>query len=223
MLIRIAIDGPSGAGKSTIARALANEFGITYADTGAMYRAVALYALRNSIDPKDDEGVRNALGNIKVDVSIVDGVQCVFLNGENVTALIRKENISKAASDVSAIPEVRNHLLILQKHIAERGSVVMDGRDIATNIMPDAEVKLFLTASVGDRALRRYNELVERGEPLSYDEILADMKLRDANDSQRAVSPLRQAEDAIKIDTTGNSLKKTLEIVSETVRRALKQ
>lgn len=203
MSINIAIDGPAGAGKSTIARAVAGEFGYIYADTGALYRAIGLFALENNTDPKDAEKVTELLSKIALKIIFMDGAQHVLLNDRDVSEDIRAPKISMAASDVSAIPAVRTFLFELQLKLARENNVVMDGRDIGTVVLPDADVKIFLTASAEERANRRFLELSAKGNPPSLEEILADMKERDYNDSHRAAAPLKQADDAILVDTTG--------------------
>ena len=198
----IAIDGPAGAGKSTIAKKLAKNFGFIYVDTGALYRAIGLYTLRKGVDIYDEEGVVALLPEQEVDIRYVDGEQHVFLNGEDVNGLIRTEDVSMAASAVSAFAEVRKFLLHLQRGLAEREPVVMDGRDIGTVILPDADCKIFLTASPEARAKRRYDQLVEKGVEANYEEVLADLKQRDYNDSHREVAPLKLAEDGVELDTS---------------------
>lgn len=220
--INIAIDGPAGAGKSTLSRMLAERFGYIYVDTGALYRAVGLAALRRSISTKDAEKVGAMLSEISIDIKFKDGVQCVFLNGEDVSALIRTPEVSMAASNVSAIPKVREFLLDLQKDLAAANNVVMDGRDIGTVVLPNAEIKIFLTASPEDRARRRYLELLERGEKVNYDDVLADIIKRDKADSGRGIAPLKPAKDAIIVDTTGFELEQSLEKLTSIVRGQMK-
>lgn len=204
--MKVAIDGPAGAGKSTIARAAAKELGFIYIDTGAMYRAVGLYAFRKGIDTKNDtEGIVALLPEIEVTISHVEGVQRVFLCGEDVSEEIRLPEISVAASNVAVIPEVRLKLVELQRALSEKTDVIMDGRDIGTYVLPDAEVKIFLTADVNKRAERRHKELLEKGVNTTLSEVLSDMQYRDKNDSGRAFAPLRQAEDAIRVDTSFNT------------------
>ena len=202
-IFAVAVDGPSGAGKSTIAKRIAAELGIVYVDTGAMYRSVGLYVFRKGVDPKDAEAVTALLGEISVDMRYGDdGLQRMILNGEDVTKDIRLPEISMYASAVSAIPAVRAFLLEMQRSLARRNSVIMDGRDISTVVLPDAEVKIFLTAEAETRAKRRELELMERGTPEPFEKILKELQERDYNDSHRAEAPLRQAEDAVLIDTT---------------------
>ncbi len=223
MTYAIAIDGPAGAGKSTIAKVLAKELQLIYVDTGALYRAVGYHVTRRGIDPADEAAVTATLPDTKVELRYVDGVQRVFVNGEDVSDHIRTPAISMAASRVSAIPAVRAFLLQTQRDIAATHSVVMDGRDIGTTILPDAKVKIFLTASPESRATRRFAELQEKGDPATYDEVLADMIQRDYDDSHREISPLRQAEDAILVDTSGETLEQSVARMKEVVSARLAQ
>ncbi len=202
----IAIDGPAGAGKSTIARRLAAELGYVYVDTGAMYRAMAYYFLQNGIDADDEEAVAEAAG--KADVSIVyeNGEQCVLLNGENVNGMIRREEVGKMASAVSVYPPVRAKLVELQQNLAKKENVIMDGRDIGTVVLPDADVKIYMTASVQVRAKRRFDELQAKGQKCSLSEIEQDISERDYRDMHRETSPLKQAEDALLLDTSDMSI-----------------
>lgn len=207
----IAIDGPSGAGKSTLAKLLAEKLGFLYVDTGAIYRTVSLFAFRQGVEPTDASAVTDLLGSIAVDLRYGDdGLQHMFLNGEDVTEEIRRHEISRYASAVSAIPAVRAFLLQMQRDMAERQNVVMDGRDIGTVVLPAADVKIFLTASPQDRAERRRAELLARGQACDFETVLADLLERDRNDSNRAAAPLRKAEDAVLVDTTGISLEQSL-------------
>ncbi len=217
--MKVAIDGPAGAGKSTIARAAAKMLGFIYIDTGAMYRAVGLYAWRRGVDTKNDtEGVVRLLPEIEVTISHVDGVQRVFLCGEDVSEEIRLPEISVAASNVAVIPEVRLKLVELQRALSEKTDVIMDGRDIGTYVLPDAEVKIFLTADVRKRAERRYLELAEKGVSTTLEEVLSDMEYRDKNDSGRAFAPLRQAEDAVLVDTSFNTPDESISEVVDIIR-----
>ena len=200
--MKIAIDGPAGAGKSTISKEVAKKLGIIYIDTGAMYRAIGLAAVRSGIDTKDAEGVKSVLDKVDITISHSDGTQQIFLNGENVSEEIRLPEISVAASNVAVIPEVRLKLVELQRSLAERCDVIMDGRDIGTYVLPNAELKIFLTASVDERARRRYKELIEKGVKTDFDEVKADMEYRDKKDSGRDFAPLRAADDSITLDNT---------------------
>ena len=209
MTINCALDGPSGAGKSTIAKAVAKKLGYVYVDTGALYRSIGLYCTRKGIDISDSAAVEGVLGEIKVELKYVDGSQTVWLNGEDVSGLIRTDEISMAASAVSAIPAVRAFLLELQRSIARENDIVMDGRDIGTVILPNAQVKIFMTASAEERANRRYKELLERGQEVSYDDVLRDINQRDYNDSHRDISPLKKADDAYELDTSDMSIRRS--------------
>ena len=220
--VAVAIDGPSGAGKSTIARVLASELGFVYVDTGALYRTVGLAALRRGADPHDAAAVESLLPELQVSLGYVEGSQRVFLNGEDVSDCIRTPEVSMAASAVSALPPVRRFLFDLQRDTARRQNVIMDGRDIGTVVLPFAQVKIFLTASAEDRAQRRFEELAAKGSSATYDEVLRDMKERDYNDSHRAAAPLRPAEDAVLVDTTGNTLEQSVELLKSLVTERLK-
>lgn len=207
----IAIDGPAGAGKSTIARLLAKRKGYVYVDTGAMYRALALYFLEQGIRPEDREAVVDACRKAEVAISYEDGVQQIYLNGRNVTSQIREEAVGNMASVTSAIPEVRARLLDLQRQLAKEQDVVMDGRDIGTYVLPEAQVKVYLTASVETRADRRYKELTEKGVSCDYEEIARDIQERDERDMNREVAPLRQAEDAVLVDSSDMTIEEVVE------------
>ncbi len=208
---KIAIDGPAGAGKSTIAKHLAKKLGYVYVDTGAMYRSVALFCIEHGVSPSCEEEVNKLLPEIDVDIKYENGVQQIFLCNRNVSELIRTPEVSMGASDVSKHGKVREYLVKLQQGIASRQNVIMDGRDIATVVLPDADVAVFLTADVEDRAKRRYDELIAKGEQVSFEDVLQDMKIRDHNDSTRANSPLKQAENAILVNTTGCTLEEAIE------------
>ena len=199
-IFRIAIDGPAGAGKSTIARMAAGKLGFIYVDTGAMYRAIALFCLRQGILPKDEEAVSLAVKEAQITISHVGGEQRIMLNGEDVSGQIRTEEGGNTASTVSAYPAVRAHLLGLQRNLAAGASVIMDGRDIGTCVLPDAETKIFLTASPSVRAMRRFKELKEKGIMCNLQEIEQDIIERDQRDTSRAAAPLKQAEDAVLVD-----------------------
>lgn len=220
--VSVAIDGPSGAGKSTIARVLAKELGYLYVDTGALYRTVGYAVLQQGIDPADSAAVEALLPNITVSMRYVDGEQRVFLNGEDVSTYIRTPQVSMAASTTSAMPPVRQFLFRLQQDTARQNNVIMDGRDIGTVVLPFALVKIFLTASAEDRAQRRFLELREKGLDVTYEDVLADMKERDYNDSHRAAAPLKPAEDAVLVDTSGNTLEQSIEILKAVILNALK-
>ena len=213
MSINIAIDGPAGAGKSTIAKAVAKEFGFIYVDTGALYRAIAYYALSRGKDVNDALAVEYLLNNIVPELKYIDGVQHVFVNGEDVSDKIRTPEVSMGASAVSAIPRVRDFLFNLQKKIAAENNVVMDGRDIGTVVLPNADLKIYLTASPEERARRRYKELAEKGEQVSFEEVLADVNKRDYNDMHREIAPLKQAEDAVLCDTTNVDLQGAIDML----------
>lgn len=201
--ISIAIDGPSGAGKSTLARSIAAKLGYLYVDTGAIYRTIGLYALEHGVDPKDEAAVTATLPNIQVGLEYgEDGLQHMLLNGRDVTKDIRLPDVSLYASAVSAHPPVRAFLLEMQRKLARENNVIMDGRDIGTVVLPDADVKVFLTATAAERARRRCLELEQRGTPQPFEKVLAEIEERDYNDSHRATAPLRQAEDAVLLDTT---------------------
>ena len=216
--VSIAIDGPSGAGKSTIARILAGRLGVLYVDTGALYRAVGCFVLDRGADPSRADEVEPLLGGLKVELRHEHGEQRVYVNGEDVTGRIRTPEISMAASAVSALPAVRRFLFHLQRDTAAVQDVIMDGRDIGTVVLPDARLKIFLTASAEDRAARRTEELREKGIEADFDEVLADMRQRDYNDENRAEAPLRAAADAVRIDTTGNTLEESVAILEKLVR-----
>ena len=201
-MIRIAIDGPGGAGKSTVAKAVAAKLGIVYVDTGALYRTVGYYVRSVDVDPRNEEAVSACLPSIKIEVRYENGAQRVYLNGEDLGDAIRTPEMSMYASAVSAIPAVRAFLLETQKDIARKNSVIMDGRDIGTVILPDADVKIFMTASAECRAKRRYNELLAKGIDAKYEDVLAEMNERDNNDSNRKIAPAKPAPDALIYDTS---------------------
>lgn len=213
----IAIDGPAGAGKSTIAKKVAEKLGIVYVDTGALYRVVGLYMLKKKINVNDSNKVVDELKNCKISIDYVDGVQKVFLCGEDVTDLIRTDDVSMAASTVSGIFKVREFLLDLQRDIGKRQDIIMDGRDIGTVVLPDASVKIFLTASINLRAKRRYDQLIASGEKVFFENVLSDMKKRDFQDINRKISPLKQADDAVLLDTSNLSLEESIESVLKIV------
>lgn len=220
-MINIAIDGPSGAGKSTLAKALAKKLGYIYVDTGALYRAIGLYVCRAGVLPEDSKKVISLLPDIDVKLAYEDGEQKVLLSGEDVGGLIRTNEISSYASKVSAIPEVRTFLLDLQRDMAKNNNVIMDGRDIGTVILPDADVKFFMTASDEARIRRRYEELREKGQDVTLEEVAAAVRERDKNDSTRKVAPAVPAEDAIFIDNSGTfeeTLAQVISIIEERIK-----
>ena len=217
-MINIAIDGPAGAGKSTVAKGVAAKLGYIYVDTGALYRAIGVYALRQGVDTKDGDGVSALLPEINVELKFIDGVQHVFLNGEDVSVEIRTPDASMAASNVSAIPSVRSFLFDLQRNIASKNDCIMDGRDIGTVVLPNAQVKIFLTADPEERAMRRYKELIVKDPDVKYDDVLADLEVRDYQDSHREIAPLKPAEDSVVYNTTGNSLEESVEKVINIIK-----
>ena len=221
-VIAVAIDGPAGAGKSTIARAAAAQLGFVYVDTGALYRTIGLAVCRRGIDGTDVPGILATLPEIQVGLTYQDGAQHVLLDGEDMSDAIRTPQISTYASQVSSVPEVRAYLLDLQRDLACRQSVIMDGRDIGTVILPDAKVKIFLTASPEKRAARRCAELREKGQDVTAEGILADMERRDALDASRATAPLKQAEDAVLVDTSDLTLEQSIEAVLTVIRDKMK-
>ncbi len=221
-MINVAIDGPAGAGKSTIARKAAAELGFIYVDTGALYRTVALNALRNGVkDTKNPEEVIPTLKTAEVSLKFIDGEQHVFLRDEDVSTAIRQNEVSMAASNVSSIPEVRTFLFDLQRNIAKNNDCIMDGRDIGTVVLPDAKIKIFLTASPEARADRRFKELQEKGQDVSYDVILKEIKERDYQDMNRETAPLKQAEDAVLVDTTEIGLEESIQLMIGTIKERL--
>ncbi|MBR3306690.1 MAG: (d)CMP kinase [Lachnospiraceae bacterium] len=215
----VAIDGPAGAGKSTIAKSLSKRLGVIYVDTGAMYRAMALHILRSGVDPSDTEAVTKASGSADISIDFADGIQQVLLNGENVSGVIRTEEVSAMASKVSVNPEVRKKLVELQQKLASEKSVVMDGRDIGTVVLPNAEVKIYLTASVEVRAERRYKELIEKGEAAELEAIKAEIRERDERDMNREISPLKQADDAYLLDSSYMSIDEVLEAMLDRIEK----
>ena len=218
----IAIDGPSGAGKSTLARELADRFGFLYVDTGAIYRTVGVFMLRVGIDPKDADAVAARLPDLTIGLSHADdGLQHMYLNGEDVTEAIRTPEVSMAASAVAAHPAVRAFLLDTQRDLAKKQSVIMDGRDIGTVVLPDADVKIFLSASSQERAWRRTLELSKRGTPKPYEEVLAELEQRDRDDESRAAAPLRQADDAVALDNSTLTFLETVEVAEQIIRERL--
>lgn len=221
--ISVAIDGPVGAGKSTIARAAAQRLGFVYCDTGALYRAIGLYCTRKGTDLSNGADIASRLPEISLNIRITDGVQRVYLNGEDVSEEIRLPEISMAASAVSAVPDVRTALLELQRSMAKSDSVIMDGRDIGTVVLPNADVKIFLTAKPEIRAKRRYDELVKKGVETTFDEVLADLNKRDYNDSHRAVAPLKQADDAVLADTSELDFNGSVDLICGIIDEAIQK
>lgn len=217
--VAIAIDGPAGAGKSTIARKLAEKTGYIYVDTGALYRTVALSISKNGINPQDVPAVVEHIGGISVDIKYINGEQRVILNGEDVSNLIRTPEVSMMASVTSAIPEVRAFLLGLQRKLAGEHNVVMDGRDIGTVVLPDAKVKIFLTASPEVRAKRRYDELILKGQNVEFSDVLADLIKRDEQDMNRAVAPLKPSDESVIVDTSELDLDGAVSAIENVVKR----
>ena len=216
-MVSVAIDGPAGAGKSTLARRLAAEMGYIYVDTGAMFRTIGLYALRADKDPKDNEAVNALLPEIELHFAFIDGEQHVYLKEEDVSTAIRTEEVGMAASAVGANPAVRAFLLGMQRDMAKKQDVLMDGRDIGTVVLPDATVKIFLTASAEARAERRRKELEEKGQPADFATVLADIRQRDYQDTHRAIAPLKQADDAILVDTSDIGFDESFELLKRTI------
>lgn len=219
--MKIALDGPSGAGKSTLAKALAKRLGLIYVDTGAMYRTVGLCAARAGVDPADAAAVEELLPGCKIELSYAEDGQHIFLCGEDVSAAIRTPEASMYASAVAKIPAVREFLLGVQRDMAQSGGVIMDGRDIGTVVLPDATVKIYLTASAEARAKRRWLELHEKGDPITLEQVLEDVQQRDYNDTHRDVAPLRQAEDAVLVDTTECDLEESYQLLLKTIRERI--
>ena len=221
-MINIAIDGPAGAGKSTVAKAVAKELGIIYLDTGAMYRATAYTAIKNGIDVSDEVGVGEMLKTLTMDVVYEDGAQQIIVNGFNTTPYLREHYMSKAASDISALPCVRYKLVDIQRELAKTYDLVLDGRDIGTFVLPDANCKIFLVASAEERAKRRVEENRQKGQESDFDTVLKDIKQRDYNDSHREVAPLKKADDAVELDTTIMTIPEVVEAVISLVKEKIK-
>ena len=215
----IAVDGPAGSGKSTVAKLVAKKLGIVYVDTGALYRTVGYYVRSKNIDPHDAVGVGECLSEIAIEVKYIEGAQRVYLNGEDLGDKIRTPEMSMYASAVSAIPAVRTFLLATQKDIAAKNSVIMDGRDIGTVILPNADVKIFLTASAECRAKRRYDELIAKGQQVLFEDVLREMNERDTADSTREIAPAQAAADAIVLDNSGMSVEESVDAVISLVRK----
>ncbi|MCL2019976.1 MAG: (d)CMP kinase [Oscillospiraceae bacterium] len=218
MSLQIAIDGPVGAGKSTIAKECAKRLGIVYMDTGALYRAVGVYCKESGVDAYDEEAVADYLKNINIKIRLADGVQYIIINDKDITDRIRTPEASMLASKVSSYGAVRAFLLDLQRDFAANNSVIMDGRDIGTVILPKADVKIFLSADAEERARRRYDELVGKGQSVNFDDVLKDLEKRDRNDSSRANAPLKQADDAILLNTTGFTFNESVERVMQIIK-----
>lgn len=220
-MFNVAIDGPAGAGKSTIAKAAAKELGFIYVDTGALYRAIAYNAVTKGVID-DTQKIIDMLADTNVELKYVDGVQAVYLNGDDVSAYIRTPEISMGASKVSAIPQVREFLLNLQRDIAQKNNVIMDGRDIATVVLPNADVKIFLFASPECRAQRRYKELMEKGEDVTLEDVLADVNQRDYQDSHREIAPLKPSEDSVMADTSKLTLEQSIQLIINIIKERIK-
>ena len=222
MSFNIAIDGPAGAGKSTIARSAARNLGFLYVDTGAMFRAIALYLMRNEVNIQDTDCLIKALEEINIRIVYFDGEQQIILNNENVTSYLRDEKVGNMASLSSAHPKVREKLLQLQRNLASENDVIMDGRDIGTVVLPNADVKIYLTASVEERANRRYLELIEKGEKADLEKIKDDIRTRDYQDMNRSTAPLRQAEDAVVIDSSSMTINEVMDKIIDAFQESLK-
>lgn len=220
-MFNVAIDGPAGAGKSTIAKAAAKELGFIYVDTGALYRAIAYNAVTKGVID-DTQKIIDMLTDTNVELKYVDGVQAVYLNGDDVSAYIRTPEISMGASKVSAIPQVREFLLNLQRDIAQKNNVIMDGRDIATVVLPNADVKIFLFASPECRAQRRYKELMEKGEDVTLEDVLADVNQRDYQDSHREIAPLKPSEESVMADTSKLTLEESIQLIINIIKERIK-
>lgn len=221
MTVNIAIDGPAGAGKSTIAKTVSKKLGFIYVDTGALYRTVGLNVLRQGKNTKDPDDVVPTLDGLNISLRFVDGEQRVFLGDEDVSEAIRQNEVSMAASNVSAIPSVREFLFGLQRDIAQKNDCIMDGRDIGTVVLPNAQIKIYLTASAQARAERRFKELTEKGQDVDYDDILKDIELRDYQDTHREIAPLKKAEDAVLVDTTELDLDGSIEYMLNVIKERL--
>lgn len=219
MSFSVAIDGPSGAGKSTLAKLLAKHYQFCYLDTGAMYRAITLYLLRNEIELKDEQKIKEALCEISLTIRMIDAVQHIYLNGEDVSQEIRQEHVGNATAGVAACPAVRTFLVKQQQDFAKDHDIIMDGRDIGTVVLPHADIKFFLTADPEVRAKRRYEELCLKGENANYETVLADVQARDAQDKNRTVSPLQKAQDAIEVDTSKMTQEKVFAFLCEQINQ----
>ena len=222
MSFNIAIDGPAGAGKSTIARAAARNLGFLYVDTGAMYRAIAFSLIRSGVEPEDEAGIEKVLESMTIRIVYSDGEQQILLNGENVTAFLRDEAVGNMASRSASNPKVREKLLQLQRDLAKENDVIMDGRDIGTFVLPDADVKVYLTASVEERAKRRYLELIEKGQDADMEKIKEDIRTRDTQDMNRSIAPLKQAKDAVVIDSSKLTIPEVMDRIVDAFQDSLK-
>ena len=222
MAYSVAIDGPAGAGKSTIAKLISREMGYIYVDTGAMYRAMAVYFSKNKVNPEDESAINEAVKNVDIKIEYQNGEQQVILNGENVTGLLRTEETGNMASKTSKYKEVRSKLVELQRGLAKKTDVIMDGRDIGTTVLPDAFVKIYLTASSDARAKRRYDELVAKGEQCDLSAIKEDIEKRDYQDMHREISPLKQAEDAVLLDTSDMNIEQVVAAMRDIIDNAVK-
>lgn len=221
--ISIAIDGPAGAGKSTISKIVAGEMGFVYIDTGAMYRASALYAINNGIDIVNDrKKLISKLDDVKISLKYTEQGQRIFLGGTDVSERIREADVSLGASNIAVIPEVRLKLVDMQRELAKKDNVIMDGRDIGTYVLPDADIKIFLTASLDARAKRRYDELIEKGSECNFEDVKKEMAYRDKNDSEREFAPLKQADDAILVDTTDKNLDEAVECIKNIIKEKIR-
>ena len=217
-MISVAIDGPAGAGKSTISRKVSEQLKFIYVDTGALYRSIAYTLNKDGITPNDLDKISAVLEKTDINIKFIDGEQHVTVNDEDVSDKIRTGEISMLASSFSAIPEVRAYLLWIQRKMAKENNCIMDGRDIGTVVLPDATVKIFLTADPEDRARRRYDEMVQKGMDVDYESVLEDIKKRDYNDSHREIAPLKPAEDSIVVNTTGNTLEESVKLLSDIIK-----
>lgn len=221
-MISVAIDGPSGAGKSSIAKMVAKDLGFTYVDTGAMYRSIALFVLENNVSTTDEKAVEKILQKINIDIKFSEqNGQQIFLNGEDVTTKIRKPEISLVTSRIAAMPSVRNFLLNLQRESTKKYNTIMDGRDIGTVVLPDADVKIYLTATAQERARRRFTEFIEYGNEIDYQTVLQDIEKRDYNDTHRVIAPLKRAKDAILVDSTALSFEDTKNKIIDIIKEKL--
>lgn len=217
--LSVAIDGPAGAGKSSVAKAVAAQLGFVYIDTGAMYRSVALYAIENNFAPKDEDKLKEVIDNLDIKIKHINKEQHIFLNDKDVSSQIRTPEVSRAASDVATVGIVREKLVQIQRELAKVENVIMDGRDICTTVLPNAQIKIFLTASVDARAQRRYDEMLQKGAECQYEQIKKEIVARDKNDSERKISPLKQAEDAVFLDTSDM----TFDEVKDTIINMIKE